>query len=84
MSNAVSSKLSSAAGLSPVESAKDIPVALFECEAETSVYISELGLLAQTNPELKPIYDVLANRAAVMLERITACRKFAPSLPSVN
>lgn len=62
-------------GLMPVESVADIPLALVEVEAECSSLQKELELVARSQPENQAVMSVLANRAAVMLKQVSACRQ---------
>lgn len=52
-------------------------IVLLETEGDLTVFESELRAMASALPDLKDVFDVMADRATGIAERMAACREFA-------
>lgn len=79
MSNNKSASLQSCseAGSVAVESIADMAIVLLETEGDLTVFESELRAMASALPDLKDVFDVMADRATGIAERMAVCREFA-------
>lgn len=63
--------------LTPVESVADIPAVLLEIEGDLEQFERELQIVADAQPELAAVMQVMAERMTLNLGKLATIRTFA-------
>lgn len=77
VNNSKSLRLCSGDDLTPVESLADIPPVLLEIEGDLEQFERELQIVAQAQPELAAVMEVMAERMTLNLGKLATIRTFA-------